>query len=243
MIPGLEDLSLTTNGVLLEDQAQPLRDAGLKRVNISLDVLDPIAFKEVTRRDDFDRVIAGIHAAQKVGFDPIKINVVSLRGVTESQVALFGQFTRETGLEVRFIEYMPLDASKAWEREKVLLASEVRHTLEEAIMPMRPIAQPTGSPATEYEFIDGTGRIGFIPTVSQPFCESCDRFRITAEGKLRSCLFSLDELDSRELLRSGATDAQIAEILKKSIQGKWAGHKINTDDFLQPERGMSAIGG
>ncbi len=242
-IPELEDLSLTTNGVLLKEQAEPLREAGLKRVNISLDVLDPIAFKEVTRRDDYERVLAGIQAAQRVGFDPIKINVVSLRGVTESQITLFGQFARETGLEVRFIEYMPLDASKKWEREKVLMASEVRDALEQEIMPLRPIAQPTGSPATEYEFIDGVGRIGFIPTVSQPFCSSCDRFRITAEGKLRSCLFSLNEMDARELLRSGADDSRISEILRESISGKWAGHQINTSQFLQPERGMSAIGG
>lgn len=237
------DLALTTNGVLLQEHAPALRAAGLQRVNVSLDALDPAVFRELTRRDNYNRVVAGIAAARQAGLGPIKINVVSLKGVTESEVAPFGQFARDTGMEVRFIEYMPLDASNEWERRKVLLAEEVRTTLEQSIMPLRPVRQPTGSPATEYEFVDGIGRIGFIPTVSAPFCDSCDRFRLTADGKLRSCLFSLDEVDLRGPLRAGATDEQIAQRIRESIHAKWSGHRVNAAEFVQPERSMSAIGG
>lgn len=241
--PGVNDLALSTNAVLLAEHADALYSAGLRRVNISLDALDPAVFKELTRRDDYGRVIAGIAAARRVGFNPIKLNVVSLRGVTESEVVPFGQFARDTGLEVRFIEYMPLDASNAWERGRVLFAADIRRALEEGIQPLTPIAEPTGSPATEYQFADGVGRIGFIPTVSQPFCSSCDRFRLTADGKLRSCLFSLHEVDLRGPLRAGADDAEIAELVRQAIRDKGPGHEINTDHFVQPARTMSAIGG
>jgi cyclic pyranopterin phosphate synthase len=242
-LPGVEDLSLSTNAVLLDEHAESLRAAGLQRVNISLDALDPTVFKELTRRDDYHRVVAGIAAARRVGFDPIKVNVVSLRGVTESEVVPFGHFARDTGLEVRFIEYMPLDASSAWERGRVLFAADIRRALEDAIQPLIPVTQPTGSPATEYTFADGVGRIGFIPTVSQPFCAACDRFRLTADGKLRNCLFSLDEVDLRDPLRSGAGDDQIEELIRQAIRDKGPGHEINTDHFVQPLRTMSAIGG
>lgn len=237
------DLALSTNAVLLDELAEPLHAAGVRRVNISLDALDPELFKRVTRRDDFDRVLAGVAAARRVGFNPIKINVVSLRGVTESQVVPFGEFARESGLEVRFIEYMPLDASSAWERGKVLFATDIRDALQREFAPLLPIERPTGSPASEYVFADGLGRIGFIPTVSEPFCEACDRFRLTADGKLRNCLFSLDEVDLRTPLRLGASDEAIAERMRRSIHGKWAGHRVNADDFVQPARTMSAIGG
>lgn len=242
-VPGVDDLALSTNAVLLDRHAESLRAAGLRRVNISLDALDPAVFKDLTRRDDYQRVVAGIAAARRVGFEPIKVNVVSLRGVTESEVVPFGHFARDTGLEVRFIEYMPLDASSAWERGRVLFAADIRRALEEAIQPLVPVKQPTGSPATEYTFADGIGRIGFIPTVSQPFCASCDRFRLTADGKLRSCLFSLDEVDLREALRGGAGDGRIDGLIRQAIRDKGPGHEINTDHFVQPLRTMSAIGG
>ncbi|MEQ8848994.1 GTP 3',8-cyclase MoaA [Botrimarina sp.] len=242
-IDGLTDLALTTNGVLLAEQADALFAAGLRRVNVSLDALDPAVFAELTRRDSHRRVIEGIAAARRAGLAPIKINVVSLRGVTESEVVPFGHFARETGLEVRFIEYMPLDAASAWERSKVLSAADVRAALEAALLPLRPVAAPTGSPASEYEFVDGVGRIGFIPTVTAPFCDTCDRFRLTADGKLRSCLFSLEEVDVRGPLRAGVSDEQLAEVLSAAIAAKGPGHRVNHPDFVQPSRTMSAIGG
>lgn len=242
-IDGLDDLALSTNGVLLAREADALRAAGLRRVNVSLDALDPAAFARVTRRDDYDRVVAGIAAARRVGFEPVKINVVSLRGVTEEQVVPFGRFARDTGIEVRFIEYMPLDASSEWERGKVLFAADIRRALEEAILPLVPVAEPTGSPATEFEFADGLGRVGFIPTVSEPFCAACDRFRLTADGRLRACLFSIDEVDLRGPLRAGAADADVAEVMRRAVLGKGPGHEVNTDHFVQPARTMSAIGG
>ncbi|TWT41423.1 GTP 3',8-cyclase MoaA [Botrimarina hoheduenensis] len=240
---GLEDLALTTNGVLLADQATALRSAGLKRLNISLDALDPVVFQRLTRRDDYDRVLAGIEAARSAGFETIKINVVSLRGVTESEVLPFGRFARDTGREVRFIEYMPLDATHEWDRSKVLYANEIRQALAAGIMPLRPIERPTGSPAAEYEFIDGRGRIGFIPTVSEPFCAACDRFRVTADGQARNCLFSSTETDLRGAMRTGVGDEGIAELMAASIRGKAAGHGVNLPGFVQPLRTMSAIGG
>lgn len=243
----IKDLALTTNAILLDQYAKPLYESGLRRLNISLDALDPVKFAEITRRDQYDKVIAGIEAAQSAGFDAIKINVVSLRGVTDSEIIPFGNFARETGLEVRFIEYMPLDASKAWERDKVLFAEEIQAVLSDAIQPLVPTTTPTSSPATEYEFADGVGRIGFIPTVSQPFCASCDRFRLTADGKLRNCLFSLEETDLRDLMRSSLSgqelDSAIAAQMKDSIASKGPGHQINTSQFVQPDRTMSAIGG
>lgn len=242
-VDGVDDLALTTNGVLLAEQADALRRAGVGRVNISLDALDPEIFRQLTRRDTYDRVVAGVAAARRVGIDPIKINVVAMRGVTESEVVPFGRFARDTGLEVRFIEYMPLDASSEWERGKVLLAADVRQALEAALLPLRPVSEPTGSPATEFEFADGVGRIGFIPTVSAPFCDSCDRFRLTADGKLRSCLFSLEEVDLRAPLRLGMSDEGLADLIRSAISAKGAGHRVNHDDFVQPARSMSAIGG
>lgn len=243
-IPGIEDIGITTNGILLADQAQALWDAGLRRINVSLDALNPEKFEEITRRPGYEKVLAGIRAAQAVGFDPVKVNAVSVRGMTESELVPFGQFARDTGVEVRFIEYMPLDADNAWERDKVLFASEIIDTLAREIMPLVPAGdQNPHAPATDFVFEDGIGRIGFIPSVSQPFCEQCNRFRITADGKLRNCLFSLEETDIRALLRSNAPDEHIIAAIRSCIAGKWAGHHINHPDFVQPERPMYSIGG
>jgi cyclic pyranopterin phosphate synthase len=243
-IEGIEDIGLTTNGILLEEQAQSLWDAGLRRLNVSLDALTAAKFEEITRRAGFDRVLAGIRKAQQVGFDQVKVNAVSVRGMTEEEVIPFGHFARDTGCEVRFIEYMPLDADAAWEREKVLFADEIRERLTQEIMPLVPLReQNPHAPATEFEFADGVGRIGFIASVSQPFCESCNRFRLTADGKLRNCLFSLEETDIRELLRGGSADAEIVAAVRESILAKREGHEINTARFIQPERPMYSIGG
>ena len=274
-IPGILDIGLTTNGILLAEQAQQLRDAGLRRLNISLDALDPEVFRRVTRRDGYEKVLEGIEAARAAGFSPIKLNAVSVRGLTEDQIVPFGQLARETHTIVRFIEFMPLDADSQWQREKVLFAHEILERLQAAFGPLRPIesavaedsmAADSGSllesqkpsqarasllpivadskaPAQDFEFVDGRGRIGLIASVSQPFCRSCNRFRITADGKLRNCLFSLEETDIRPLLRGVAEDEAIAQAMLASIVAKKEGHEINTAKFLQPDRPMYSIGG
>ena len=243
-IDEIEDIGMTTNGIFLADHAEELFEAGLRRLNISLDALDPVKFREVTRRDGYEEVLKGIEAAQRVGFDPIKINAVSIRGVTESEIVPFGRFARESGCEVRFIEYMPLDADAAWERERVLFASEIIDVLSNSIQPLVPLDNPDPTaPSTDFQFSDGIGRIGFIPSVSQPFCGNCNRFRLTADGKLRNCLFSLDETDIKSLLRGGEDESQLIAAVRESITNKWAGHQINEADFKQPERPMYSIGG
>jgi GTP 3',8-cyclase len=244
-LPGIKDVGLTTNGILLADQAQELWDAGLRRINVSLDALDPVRFREVTRRDGYEKVIAGIKAAQAVGFAPVKINAVSIRGVTEDQIVPFGKFARETGAEIRFIEFMPLDADNAWERDKVLFADEILEILSKEIMPLKPVGQKDkAAPASNFEFEDGVGRIGLIASVSKPFCKDCNRFRLTSDGKLRNCLFSLEETDIKSLLRdAGKTDLDIAKAMLKCVTEKKEGHEINSASFTQPDRPMYSIGG
>jgi GTP 3',8-cyclase len=243
-IPGVKDVGLTTNGILLVEHAQSLWDAGLRRLNVSLDALSAEKFKQITRREGYEKVREGIQAAQRVGFHPVKVNAVSVRGLTEEEIVPFGHFARETGVEMRFIEYMPLDADCAWQREKVLFAHEIIEVLEREIMPLAPCRQHDRSaPATEFVFQDGVGRIGFIASVSQPFCMNCNRFRLTADGKLRNCLFSLEETDIRGIVRGGGTDEEIAQAVRSSIAGKKEGHEINTARFIQPLRPMYSIGG
>ncbi|HUG19641.1 MAG TPA: GTP 3',8-cyclase MoaA [Planctomycetaceae bacterium] len=243
-IEGIRDIGLTTNGILLAEQADDLKRAGLSRINISLDALDPKLFEEITRRTGYEKVLEGIDAARRVGFDPIKINAVSVRGMTESQIVPFGKFARETGVEVRFIEFMPLDADNAWEREQVLFASEILETLSREIAPLVPLpGQDPSAPATEFQFEDGIGRIGMIASVSQPFCQNCNRFRLTADGKIRNCLFSLEETDIKAMLRENAPAETIVEAVRQSISAKKAGHQINSADFIQPDRPMYSIGG
>ncbi|MCA9108688.1 MAG: GTP 3',8-cyclase MoaA [Planctomycetaceae bacterium] len=243
-IEGIKDIGITTNGILLAEQAQELYDAGLRRLNVSLDALNAEKFAEVTRREGYEKVIEGIQAAKAAGFDPIKINAVSIRGVTEEEIVPFGHFARETGCEVRFIEYMPLDADAAWERDKVLFADEIIETLSKEIRPLIPVPNSDPrAPATEYDFDDGIGRVGFIASVSKPFCMNCNRFRLTADGKIRNCLFSLEETDIRSLLRSGVADETIRQAVRDSVMAKEAGHEINMAGFVQPDRPMYSIGG
>lgn len=243
-IPEIHDIGITTNGILLAEQAQDLWNAGLRRINVSLDALNPVKFKEITRREGYEKVIEGIQAAQNVGFDPVKINAVSVRGLTEEEIVPFGHFARKTGVELRFIEFMPLDADNAWERNKVLFAHEIIETLSKEILPLVPLPdQDPSAPATEFQFADGVGRVGFIASVSQPFCMSCNRFRLTADGKIRNCLFSLEETDIKSLIRGGANDEAIAQAITESIAAKKEGHEINTARFIQPDRPMYSIGG
>jgi cyclic pyranopterin phosphate synthase len=242
-IPGIKDIGVTTNGLLLAQQAQSLYDAGLRRINISLDTLDPARFRQITRRDGLEHVIAGIMAAKRAGFDPVKINAVSIRGITEFEVVPLARFAREHSLEMRFIEYMPIGAD-AWEREKVYFAHEILDQLERDLAPLVPVDDyDPRSPAMEFQYTDGGGRVGMIASVSRPFCRSCNRVRLTAEGKLRNCLFALDEIDIKPLLRNGAPAEDIATLVRGNIAAKWEGHEINTARFIKPLRTMHAIGG
>jgi cyclic pyranopterin phosphate synthase len=243
-IPGIKDVGLTTNGILLAPVAQDLYDAGLRRINISLDTMDPARFLELTRRTGLERVIEGILAAKAAGFDPVKINAVAIKGMTEADVVPLGLFCREHGLALRFIEYMPLDAGNLWEREKVLFASEILEILTQGIGPLVPVEnQDPRAPALDYGYADGIGRVGMIASVSRPFCMSCNRVRLTADGKLRNCLFALDETDIRPILRGTGGIAELVAALRASVAAKWEGHEINTSRFIKPERLMHSIGG
>jgi cyclic pyranopterin phosphate synthase len=243
-IPGLKDIGLTTNGILLAPMARALRDAGLERINVSLDTMDAARFERLTRRSGFEQVIEGILAAKDAGFDPVKINAIAMRGVTEDDIVPLGRFAREHGLELRFIEYMPLDGEHLWERDKVLFAADILEALIRGIGLLVPSSdQDPRAPALYYEYADGGGRVGFIASISRPFCMSCNRIRLTSDGKLRNCLFSLEETDVRSLLRSGAPDDEIARLIRESVASKWEGHEINTARFIQPERLMHSIGG
>jgi cyclic pyranopterin phosphate synthase len=242
-IPDIKDIGLTTNGLLLAPLAKALWSAGLRRINVSLDTMDPARFRQLTRRTGFEQVIEGILAAKLAGFNPVKINAVAMKGCTEDDVVPLARFAREHKLELRFIEYMPLDAG-SWERDKVLFASEILDRLDREIGPLVPSPdQDPRAPSIDYDYVDGGGRVGMIASVSRPFCASCNRIRLTSDGKLRNCLFALDETDIRGLLRGGASDAQIIRAVSESVASKWEGHELNTSRFIQPERLMHSIGG
>jgi cyclic pyranopterin phosphate synthase len=243
-LPGIEDLALTTNGVLLAEQAPALYAAGLRRINIHLDTLDRERFLRITRRDELERVLAGIAACRRLGFGPIKINAVAVKGLVEPDIVPLARYGRENGMEVRFIEFMPLDAQGIWDRASVLTAGEIVETLTREIAPLIeiPDADPR-APATEYRYADGCGRVGFIASVSRPFCLNCNRIRLTADGHLRYCLFAIEETDVRALLRGGAADEEIEQAIRATVQAKWEGHEINTARFVPPPRPMYSIGG
>ena len=237
------DLSMTTNGLLLDELAAPLKDAGLDRINVSVDSLLRHRFAEMTRRDALDRVMEGLRAAGAAGLSPIKLNCVVVRGTNDDEVADFARFARETGYDVRFIEYMPLDADHGWERDKVMPSREVLARIAERF-PIAAIDHDGPSPATSYRFADGApGTVGVIASVTEPFCDACDRMRITADGQFRSCLFALEETNLRDPLRAGAPDRELEKLIRAAMWEKWSGHRINHPDFVQPERTMSAIGG
>ncbi|HUE20487.1 MAG TPA: GTP 3',8-cyclase MoaA [Bryobacteraceae bacterium] len=243
-IPGIRDLALTTNGVQLAELAEPLYAAGLRRLNVHLDTLDRRRFSQISRRDELDKVLAGIAVAKRLGFGPIKLNAVAVKNLVEPDIVPLARFGREHGFEVRFIEFMPLDAQQLWDRGKVLSAGEIIETISREIAPLVPIpdADPR-APALEYQFADGIGRVGFIASVTRPFCMNCNRLRLTADGKLRYCLFAIEEDDVKDMLRGGAPDAEIAALIRRNVAGKWEGHEINTSRFVAPPRPMYAIGG
>jgi GTP 3',8-cyclase len=243
-VEGIEDLALTTNGVLLAAQAAELYDAGLRRINVHLDTLDRERFKKITRRDELGRVMEGIEAARRLGFGPIKINVVAVKNLIEPDIVPLARFGRERDIEIRYIEFMPLDAQGLWDRGRVLLADDIIATLEREIGPLEEIrdADPR-APATEYRFADGIGRVGFIASVSRPFCLNCNRLRITADGHLRYCLFAVEETDIRALMRGNGSDEEIGAVIGGSVHAKWLGHEINSSHFVAPPRPMYSIGG
>jgi cyclic pyranopterin phosphate synthase len=235
------EISMTTNGVSLPQVGAGLRAAGLRRVNVSIDSLRRDRFEELTRRDELDRVLAGIDAAVELGFDPVKVNVVVMRGINDDELLDFAAFGRERGVTVRFIEFMPLDADEIWNNERVLTQTEIVERIG-AVYPLEPVER-TSAPASVWRFVDGAGEVGVVASVSQSFCDTCDRVRMTADGQFRNCLFATEETDLRDLLRGGATDDEVAEMLERTVAAKWAGHRINQVHFIRPRRSMSQIGG
>jgi cyclic pyranopterin phosphate synthase len=243
-IPGIQDLALTTNAVLLSELAAPLYEAGLRRINIHLDTLDRERFRAITRRDDLDRALAGIERCLQLGYTPIKLNAVAVKGLTEPDIVPLARYCRERGIEPRYIEFMPLDSQHLWDRSRVLTADEIIRTLSREISPLMEIPdRDPRAPATEYCYTDGGGRVGFIASVTRPFCLNCNRLRLTSDGKLRYCLFAIEEADVKVLLRSGATDDELAVLIRSNVQEKWAGHQISSTRFVPPPRPMYAIGG
>jgi GTP 3',8-cyclase len=246
------DIAMTTNGVKLPEMVHDLAEAGLRRINVSLDSLRPEVFHELTRRDDLHRVIAGIDAAVEAGLHPVKVNCVVMRGINDDEVVDLAAFGRERGVAVRFIEFMPLDADGTWSAGKVVPAHEILERIN-SVFPLEgmPVAGAHHSehvePAERFRYADGIGDVGVIASVTEPFCEQCDRVRVTAEGKLRTCLFALDEFDLRAVLRGGLPDAEIDDALAaeitRAVGTKWAGHRIGQVDFIRPDRSMSQIGG
>lgn len=242
-IPGVRDLALTTNGYLLERDAEALVRAGVRRFNVSIDSLQRDRFFQLTRRDALPRVLAGLEAlAAFPEAHPIKVNAVALRGFTEEEAIPFAAFAREHPYEVRFIEFMPLDGDHGWSREQVLTGEEVRAIID-AVWPLEPEPREPHATARVYRFADGKGRIGFINPVSEPFCGDCNRIRLTADGQLRTCLFSLHETSLRDPMRAGASDDELERIIRDAVWRKELKHHVNDPGFVQPARTMSAIGG
>jgi cyclic pyranopterin phosphate synthase len=241
--PGVRDLSLTTNGVLLDRFAGRLVAAGLRRVNVSLDSLSHVRFAEITRRDALDRVLAGLDEAERYPeLRPIKVNCVAIRGFTEAEVPALAELARRKPYVVRFIEFMPLDADEAWRGDDVLTGDEIRALIEER-WPLEELPAKPSSTARRFRFVDGAGEIGFVNPVSEPFCSTCDRIRLTADGQLRTCLFSRREWDLKGPLRAGASDEKLADLIRFAVAHKELKHKINDPGFVRATRSMSQIGG
>ena len=244
---GKIDLAMTTNGATLRRLARPLKEAGLKRINISLDTLDRAKFHEMTRRDELDNVLDGIAAAKEVGFAPVKINAVIERGVNDDEVVALAEFGREQNVEVRFIEFMPLDAEGHWLNDKVVSQDEIVAAVN-AVHPIEVMPARGAAPADRFRYLDGDdsepgGKIGIIPTVTKPFCGDCDRVRLTSDGDFRTCLFATKEFDLLTALRRGESDDEIAVRIEAAVATKWAGHQINQVSFTRPAKSMSQIGG
>lgn len=243
-IPGLRSLSVTTNGFFLKDLAGPLAEAGLTRINVSLDTLQRDKFHQMARRDCFDQVVAGLEECERYpSLQPIKVNAVAMRGFTEEEIPAFVEFARRKPYVLRFIEFMPIDGDEIWSRDKVLTGAEILAEMRK-LYPLEPVPQDDPAQTSrEYRFADGRGKVGFINPVSEPFCSTCDRIRLTADGQLRTCLFSVTETDVRGPLRRGASDAQLEELLRRAVWRKELKHNINDPGFVRANRTMSQIGG
>ena len=235
------EIALTTNGITLEKNAHTLRSAGLNRINISIDTLKAERFKEITLRDEMGKVITGIEASLEAGLSPVKINVVVMRGINDDELIDFAKFGRERGVIVRFIEFMPLDADEKWSTSSVVSLEEIFSTIN-SVYPLESVKR-SNAPASRFRYIDGRGEIGIVASVTQKFCDSCDRIRVTADGQFRNCLFSNEEFDLKEALRSGSSDKEICELLELAVLAKREGHGIGNVDFIRPARSMSQIGG
>lgn len=243
-IPGIRDIALTTNGYFLTEHAAALADAGLHRINISIDSLTPATFSAIVRRDYHAAVMKGLEAAERTSLRPIKVNVVLLRGINDHEIGDLARFARERQLVVRFIEFMPIGAGDGWTPDHVVPTREVLARVAAATgVALEPLPTAHGEPAERFRFVDGSGEIGVISSVSQPFCGSCNRIRITADGHLRTCLFSLRETDLGKMLRDGASDESIAHVIEVAVYNKEEGHHINRPEFVRPDRTMSSIGG
>jgi cyclic pyranopterin phosphate synthase len=235
------EIALTTNGITLEKNAHILRSAGLNRINISMDSLRAERFEEITLRDDMRKVISGIEASLEAGLSPVKINVVVMRGINDDEIVDFAKFGRDMGVIVRFIEFMPLDADENWSTSSVVTLKEIFSTIN-SVYPLEEIER-SNAPASGFRYLDNKGEIGIVASVSQKFCATCDRIRITADGQFRNCLFSNEEFNLKEALRSGNTDKEICELLELAVLAKREGHGIGNVDFIRPARSMSQIGG
>jgi GTP 3',8-cyclase len=243
-VPGIEEVALTTNGLLLAEQAADLRAAGLQRLNVSLDALSADTFERIARRRGLEAVLAGLAAARAAGFPTVRVNAVSIRGLTEEEIVPLAAFCRREGFHLRFIEFMPLDAESAWSATQVLSGAEVRELLERRFGPLDPLPRvDDGQPAIDHAYRDGGGLVGFIDPVTRPFCDRCDRLRLTADGQLRNCLFSTVEWDARRVLRGGGGPEEIARLLRECVAAKRAAHGIGTPGFTRPARAMYEIGG
>ena len=241
-IEGIHEISLTTNGYYLKEYARALKSAGIQRLNVSLDSLRPDRFEKITRNNSFHRVLEGIAEAKAAGFDPIKINCVPIRGFNDDEILDFLEWGAEQKLQIRFIEFMPLDGDHNWKRENVLTEAEILERVRDA-KSIAARSQSKPAPAKLFEYSDGSGEFGVIPSVTRPFCADCSRIRLTADGKFRNCLFALQETDLLGPLRRGVPDNEIVDLVRNAVYHKWAGHKINDADFEQPARAMYAIGG
>lgn len=242
-IDGIEDISLTTNGILLAQSLEQLVEAGMTRVNVSLDALTPERYREITRRDGLTSVLDGLRALERYPqLGPIKVNVVAVRGMSPLELLEFAELARRKPYVVRFLEFMPLDAEESWSEDALLTGAEIRSTIER-VHELVELPAEAGATSRRFEFADGAGEIGFVSPVSEPFCGSCDRARLTADGQLRSCLFSLEETDLRSAMRAGATNGELEELIRAAIWRKQSGHAIGARAFKQPRRRMSQIGG